>query len=117
MTPMEKQRRRELVASYKEAAIVCGIIAVRCAATGDAWVASSRNLKNRQNGIWFSLRQGNHPNRALQAAFNAHGEAAFSYEVVETLPDEELTLYLLGALLKERAAAWRLRLGAGALTG
>jgi hypothetical protein len=94
-----------------------GIFAVRCAVTGQAWVGQSRNLEQQQNGIWFGLRQGGHPNPTLRAAWAAHGEAAFAFEVLETLEDETLITYARDNLLKARDVHWRAELGATKIVG
>ena len=114
---MDKQTRRQAVTDYKERKVSKGIFAVRCAVTGETWVGQSRNLEQQQNGIWFGLRQGGHPNPALRAAWAAHGEAAFVFEVVEAIDDEGLSAYGRDSLLKDRAAAWRAQLGATKLVG
>jgi hypothetical protein len=114
---MDKPSRRELVRDYKDRKVARGIYAVRCATTGEAWVGQSRNLVQQQNGVWFSLRQGGHPNRALQAAWAAHGEAAFAYEILEALDDDDLSAMVRDDLLKARAAHWRDALRATKIVG
>jgi hypothetical protein len=114
---MDKEKKRQLARDYKERKVSPGVYAIRCTATGELWVAPSRNLDNQQNGIWFTLRLGTHPNKALQAVWNVEGEAAFAFEIVERLEDEDLTPYLLDALLKERIKHWRTKLGAGLAVG
>jgi hypothetical protein len=114
---MDKQIRRQAVRDYKERKVAIGVFAVRCAATGEAWVGASQNLDQQQNRIWFGLRQGGYPNPALRAAWAAHGEAAFVFEVLETLKDEDLSAYARGNLLKDRDAHWRSELGAAKIVG
>jgi hypothetical protein len=114
---MDKQSRREAVRDYKERKVGQGIFAVRCAPTGEAWVGASRNLGQQQNGLWFGLRTGGHPNRALQTAWAAHGEGAFTFEVVEALPDEDRSGYELNNLLKDRQRHWLAALGATKVVG
>jgi hypothetical protein len=114
---MDKQSRRDAIRDYKERKVAQGIFAVRCAMTGEAWVGQSRNLEQQQNGIWFGLRQGGHPNAALRAAWAAHGEAAFAFEVLETIGDEDLSAYARDNLLKNRDAFWRTELGATKIVG
>ena len=114
---MNRDRKRELTAAYKERKARPGVFAVRCAAGGQVWVGSSRELLNRQNGIWFSLRLGSHPNRALVQAWKEHGEAAFTYDVVEELPDDERSQWELTNALKDLSAKWRETLNAEKLTG
>jgi hypothetical protein len=112
---MDGKRKKEIVREYKERKAQPGIFAIRCAATGEAWVAASPNLDTQQNRIWFALRQGGHPNREIQAAWNAHGDAQLRYEILEEVADENPLL--IPALLKDRERHWRAHLGAGAVIG
>lgn len=114
---MEKLNRRQAVRDYKERKVPMGIYAVRCAVTGEAWVGRSPNLPQQKNRIWFGLRQGGHPNRALLSAWTAHGEAAFSFEVLEVLDDEGLGDLGRDSLMKDRDAHWREALGATKIVG
>ena len=114
---MDKQARREAVREYKERKASPGVFAVRCAPTGETWVGISRNLDQQQNREWFALKQGAHMNKALRAAWTAHGEAAFSFEPVELVDDEGLSGVLLDKRLKDRAEHWRQALGASKIAG
>jgi hypothetical protein len=112
-----KQDRKQLVRDFKERKVAAGAFVVRCAPSGQVWVDVSPNLHNRQNGLWFSLRLGSHPNRALVQAWKDHGEAAFTYEVVEELPDAERSQWEMTNALKDLSARWREALSAEKLTG
>lgn len=112
-----KQDRKQLVRDFKERKVAAGAFVVRCAPSGQVWVEVSPNLHNRQNGLWFSLRLGSHPNRALVQAWKDHGEAAFTYEVVEQLPDAERSQWEMTNALKDLSARWREALSAEKLTG
>jgi len=114
---VDKSRKKEIARAWRERERSQGVFAVRCAASGEAWVAATRNLDSAQNAVWFALRQGGHPNRALAAAWAAHGEAAFAYEVLEAVDQGELTDAGLGDLLKQRERHWRETLGAAKLVG
>ena len=103
---MKIEDKRAAIAAYKERKTVAGIYAVRCPASGQAWVGQTPNLDTIQNRIWFSLRMGSHSNRDLQRAWSAHGGDALVFETLERLKDEELP-YVRDTLLKERAAHWR----------
>lgn len=81
-------------------------------AAGEAWVGATPNIDTHQNREWFGLRIGAHPNAAMQAAWNAHGAAAFSFEVLERIDDERLTPLGAADLLKERERHWRAALDA-----
>jgi hypothetical protein len=101
--------RKAAIAAYKERKTIAGIYVIRCATSGEVWVGQAPNLETIQNRIWFTLRQGSHPNRSLQAAWNAYGEAGLVFSECERLEDEE-TDYVRNALLKERVAHWRTEL-------
>ena len=114
---MDKQGRRDAIRDYKERKVTHGVYAVRCAPSGEAWVGVSPNVTQMQNRIWFGLRQGGHPNPALKAAWAAHGEAAFTFEVLEELDTDELGAIGRDSLLKERTAHWREAIGATKVVG
>lgn len=111
----DKSRRRELAREYAERKQPVGVYAVRCAASGEAWVAWTKNLDKRWNALLFQARMGGAKDAAFQAAFTTHGEAAFAYDVLEAL--EETNEHTLETLLPERAAHWREKLGAGEMWG
>ena len=98
--------RKAAIAAYKKRKSAAGIYAVRCVASGKAWVGQTLNLETIQNRIWFSLRAGGHSNRELQSAWAAHGADAFAFEPLEQLKDEDLP-YVRDTLLKERELHWR----------
>ena len=114
---MDKQSRREAVREFKERKAQRGVFALRCAASGQVWVAASRNLDQQPNSIWFGLRAGAYQNREVQAAWRAHGEAAFAFEVLEAFDDEDLSPIGRADLAKARAQHWREALGAAKLVG
>ena len=113
---MEKHLRRQAARDFKERKVPRGIYAVRCAATGEVWVGASRNLSQQQNSIWFALRTGAWNNHAAQAAWRAHGEAAFTFEALEEI-DPDLGLVGQADALKSRLAHWQAELGAPKLVG
>jgi hypothetical protein len=110
---MDNARKKELAQAYKEQKAKPGIFAVRCMPSGQAWVAKVTDLDKRQAGLWFQLRMGGFPGKSLQAAWNQHGEAAFVFEVLEEITDENELL--IPVLLKDREAHWREELSAAAL--
>jgi hypothetical protein len=95
-----KESRKEAIRNFKEQKVLAGAYAVRCTVTGRVWVGVSRNLDATKNGCWFMLRSGSHQEKSLQAEWNARGEQAFEYEVLEALGDDVHSLNI-AALLKE----------------
>jgi len=110
-----KNDRRALVREYKEREVQAGIYAIRCAQTGEVWVGGVSNVSSRQNGVWFTLRMGGHSCAGLQAAWTTHGEAAFSFEVLEVLDDKTLERLGKASLLAERRQHWIATLNAEGL--
>ena len=106
--------RKAAIAAYKERKTVAGIFVIRSQATAERWVGAAPNLEKIQNRIWFTLRQGSHTCRSLQAAWTAHGPDNLTFTECERLEDEE-THYIRDALLKERLLHWRTQLGAEAI--
>jgi len=93
--------KKEAIRKFKERKVLVGIFAIRCTASGRVWVGSSRNLDATKNGSWFSLRNGGHIDKPLQEEWNARGEAAFQYEILEIL-DGDLHPLAIRDLLKEK---------------
>ena len=111
---MLTQDRKAAVAAYKERKVVAGIYLVRCGATGECWAGQAPDLSTIRNRVWFTLRHGSHRQRSLQAAWNAHGEAAFSFEEIERL-DEKALEAGRERVMKARLAHWCAELGAEGL--
>lgn len=107
--------RKALMRDYRDRVVAPGIYAVRCATSGEVWVGATPDLATRRNGMWFALKHGSHPEPTLQAAWNAHGEAAFSFEPLETIDDRELEALGRASLLKARRQHWLETLGARGL--
>jgi hypothetical protein len=106
--------RKAAIAAYKERKTIAGIFVIRCKASPQAWVGQTPNLEKILNRIWFTLRQGSHACRSLQAAWTTHGPDSLTFEECERLEQEE-TAYIQNALLKERALHWRSQLNAEAV--
>ncbi len=111
---MDNASKKDAIRGYKERKQLQGVFAIRCDASGEVWVGSSRNLDALQNREWFALRSGLHRNKAMQAAWNAHGDASFRYEILEEVTDENPLL--IPSLLKDREKHWRAELNAAPVT-
>ena len=111
---MKTDDKKAAITAYKKRKPVAGIFAVRCTASGHAWIGQTLNLDTVQNRVWFSLRVGSHSNRELQSAWATHGAAAFTFEPLEQLKDEDLP-YVRASLLKEREIHWRSTLKGSAI--
>jgi hypothetical protein len=106
--------RKEAIAEYKNRKTPRGTFAVRFADDGLVFVDAAPDLDAARNRLLFSLRLGGHDNKALQAEWNAHGESAFRYEVLEKIEDD-LAPMAWQDLLKDKKKEWINRLGAQAI--
>jgi hypothetical protein len=111
---MKCEDRKAAVAAYKERKVAAGVYALRCIPTNQRWVGRAPDLSTVQNRLWFTLRQGGHPHRTLQAAWREHGPEGFAFEEVERLDDEALA-YVRDRVLKDRLTYWCTTLGAEAI--
>jgi hypothetical protein len=78
------------------------------------WVDATPDLDAARNSVLFTLRHAMHTNKGLQSEWNAHGEAAFRFEVLEKL-DDDLAPMAWRDLLKDKKKEWVKRLGAQAI--
>ena len=111
---MDRQEKRAAIAAYKERKPAFGVYAVICRATGQAWVGCSRHVDTQKNGVWFTLRMGNHRQAAMQQAFSAHGEDSFDFEELDRLREDYPEIGRMDEL-KRRQSLWTARLHAQAL--
>lgn len=111
---MQREDRKAAISAYKKREDAAGIYAVRCLVSGDNWVGKAPNLDAIRNRLWFTLGHGSCTATSLQAAWDQHGAAAFTIDVLERLEPEE-SAYIRNAMLKERCLHWRAELGAQAI--
>lgn len=112
---VDKSRRKELLQQYSERPPQDGVFALRNSTTGEVWIGVSRNLDTQHNGLWARLSNGVLINKDVQASWKAHGEAAFSYEIVERFTESDP--HVIERLRIERANHWREQLAAGIVKG
>lgn len=66
-----------------------GIYVIRNLNNGKVYVGSTKNFYNRKATHFKLLRKNKHWNIKLQRSFNAHGENAFTFEIIERVPYEK----------------------------
>jgi hypothetical protein len=112
---MNQIDKKAAIAAYHEKRPAFGVFAVICSATGDVWVDHSRHVDTQRNGLWFALRHGTSPYKSLQSVWATQGEEAFRFEELERLRHDYPQIGVKDEL-KRRAARWKARLPARALT-
>ena len=82
------RRRKEWIELYKQARKAAGVYCVRNTASGRLLLGSSVNLHGPLNRHRSELRLGSHRCPELQADWNRLGEDAFTFEILDRVPDE-----------------------------
>lgn len=106
--------RKAAIEAFKQREPHRGIFAVRCTASGRAWVGATPNLEAAHNSTWFMLRLGSHRDAPLQSEWREHGEEAFRFEVLEELAADVQPM-LVHDLLKQKKREWAAKEGARTL--
>lgn len=88
---MNDQRRKELIAAYKNRKPEMGIIFFRSQATGEEFYGAANDLKAVTNGVRVRLCGGQHPNKRLQALWQENGVDGFEIGVLEKHEYDEPT--------------------------
>lgn len=107
---MDAARRKAHLEAYKERKAAAGIYAVRCVPSGEIWVGRAPDLDTIWRRLSFELTQRGCRRVSLQAAWEAHGSSAFSFEPLERI--EEEVAYVRDRQLAARLDHWRQALGA-----
>ena len=88
---MNQEQKKALQARYKNMHHEMGVVSFKCVATGDAFLAASKNTKSTLNSTQFQLEAGNHPNKVLQKLWKEYGGAGFECTVLEVLDYDDPT--------------------------
>ena len=86
---MEKQKRKELIADYKNLPEIGGIYAIKNTKTGKSLVLNTNNLKKSKNRFEFSQKMNLCQNFQIKEDFKKFGPDAFIFEELETLTKKE----------------------------
>ena len=85
---MQTDRRKEMRDAYKNRRPDMGEVELRCIATGERFLGTTRDAAKELNSLQAKLNGGGHPNRPLQQLWNEHGANGFAFNVVDTLEYE-----------------------------
>lgn len=93
---MDKTRKKELIAEYKQMKKPMGIYNIRSKVNNKCFLQTTKDLKGVMNSTVVKLRAGMHPNRELQKEWIEYGAESFAVEILENLEydkDEAKTDY------------------------
>ena len=101
---MERQRRKELLQSYRDRKITGGAYRITNTVTGRQFIDAETDLAGARNRFVFSQR--------LHADWAKYGPEAFSFEILEEIEKKDAqTPQEFAEDLTVLAALWRERLG------
>lgn len=111
---IDRARRRELSAAYRETPRRAGVFLIRNLESGRTWVAPSLDLDSEQHKLDFARATGSTGvfHRSLVPDVERLGWSAFTLEVVEELPDSrDRTAAETREDLATLVALWREKVG------
>jgi len=86
---VDTQRKKELIAEYKNRKPEMGVISFRCQATDESFLGISKDTKADFNSNSAKLGANCHPNKRLQELWNEYGRNGFELGVVKSLEYED----------------------------
>ena len=90
----DRARRRQIIRDYKQTAKTIGAYCIRNMRDQRAFVGISRDVEARLNRHRFMLRTNTEDMASLQADWNAHGEDAFEFSLLQELePPQDVAAY------------------------
>lgn len=106
MSDDSKAHRRELIREYKRTPKEMGVYAIRNKTNGKCFIGANRDLRARINRHIMCLKTGSETIRELQADWNALGEDAFEFEVLDLLEPSDKPGYDPGEDLEVLESLW-----------
>ena len=86
---MEKERKKQIAAAYKERRNVGGVYSITNTATGERHIFSTADVKGMENRFLFMKSTATCPVLFLRKEWEEYGADAFAFEVLETLEQGE----------------------------
>lgn len=108
---MEKDRKKELLAAYKERPEIGGIYIIHNLENGKMLLQSTPNLQGDKNQFDFAIKTGGLVHMKMQADWEKYGKEAFSLEVLDELKKKpEQTVKEFREDLKLLLEIWSMKL-------
>ena len=113
---MEKQNKKEILATYKERKIIGGVYLIKNNENNKALLLSTTDLQGSKNRFEFSQKTGSCVTLKLQKEWVEFGSNAFTMEVLEELnKNDTQTLKEFGDDIKMLEEIWLEKLDANNL--
>ena len=86
---MEKQKKKEILAAYKDRTVVGGIYAIKNTVNGKIQILSTTDLQGSKNRFEFSKKTNSCVTMKIQEDWKNFGSDAFAFELLEELVKKE----------------------------
>lgn len=103
---MDKQRKKEMQAQYKQQKITMGVVRIRNEENGKIFVCGYPNLHNQWQALQARLDSGIFASGALVRDWQAYGPGAFTYEVLQEAEQPEGTTEEMRQQLRKMEREW-----------
>ena len=100
------ERKKELVGQYKGTPRSMGVFQIRNTANGRVFLLKAMDIPGIINRHQLELKRGIHRNQELQADWNRYGDAAFSFDVLETLEPDKFQPEQWSSAVKSLLELW-----------
>jgi hypothetical protein len=104
--------RRQISRDARDAFPPMGVFAILNQATGQVLIGSSRNAPGSLNRIQFELRQGTHPDKDLQQAWQ-RAPSHFVFKVLDLIKERPDAAFDYSAELRDMERLFRAELCSG----
>jgi group I intron endonuclease len=84
--------------------MTCAVYRITCTETGETYVGQSYALEERWADHRRNLRKDRHANQTLQNLWNAYGEDAFTFEIIEKCDRDDVQAREKEIIRRERPA-------------
>lgn len=86
---MDKARRKELLEQYQNRRPEMGVLCFKCKATGESFLAATKDSRGDFNSVRAKLSMNAHPNKHLVALWQQHGKDGFETSMRAVLEYED----------------------------
>ena len=86
---MDKDKKRELIDSYKNRTITGGVYCIQCSGNQRRWIKSTTDMAGSKSRFLYAVQTKSCPGPAMLRECTAYGIGSFSFVILEELVKKE----------------------------